>query len=149
MKDLDVSVIDSLILSLPPPPNAETLTLAHIKPLWKVLEQLVHDGKVVTIGISDLDTHQLAELYDWTEVKPSVNQVNLESCCVMPPEMTAFARANDIQLLTHNDPKDLLPKTLQPKILESGIANPDGWKVNWIRNTKHPMLLEFPANIIT
>lgn len=38
-------------------------------------------------------------------MKPAVNQVNLESCCVMPAEMTAFARDHDIQLLTHNDPK--------------------------------------------
>lgn len=39
------------------------------------------------------------------QVKPSSNQFNLASCCVMPPELTAFAKEFDIQLLTHNDPK--------------------------------------------
>lgn len=39
------------------------------------------------------------------QVKPSSNQVNLASCCVMPPDLTAFAKEFDIQLLTHNDPK--------------------------------------------
>lgn len=41
----------------------------------------------------------------WYQVKPSSNQVNLASCCVMPPDLTAFAKEFDIQLLTHNDPK--------------------------------------------
>lgn len=39
------------------------------------------------------------------QVKPSSNQVNLASCCVMPPDLTAFAKEFDIQLLTHSDPK--------------------------------------------
>ena len=39
------------------------------------------------------------------QVKPNSNQVNLASCCVMPPDLTAFAKQFDIQLLTHNDPK--------------------------------------------
>lgn len=39
------------------------------------------------------------------QVKPSSNQVNLASCCVMPPDLTAFAKEFDIQLLTHSDAK--------------------------------------------
>ena len=38
-------------------------------------------------------------------MKPEIVQINLEVCCVVPPELASFARANDIQLLTHNDPK--------------------------------------------
>lgn len=41
----------------------------------------------------------------FVQVKPSSNQVNLASCCVMPPDLTAFAKEFDIQLLTHNDSK--------------------------------------------
>lgn len=44
-------------------------------------------------------------LFHAMQVKPSSNQVNLASCCVMPPDLTAFAKEFDIQLLTHNDPK--------------------------------------------
>lgn len=48
------------------------------------------------------------------QVKPSSNQVNLASCCVMPPDLTAFAKQFDIQLLTHNDPKGkVLPDKLK------------------------------------
>lgn len=38
------------------------------------------------------------------QVKPSVAQVNLDVCCVVPPEMQEFTKDHEIQLLTHNDP---------------------------------------------
>ncbi|XP_054713827.1 glutamate--cysteine ligase regulatory subunit-like [Uloborus diversus] len=129
MDDLDVSCIDSMILSVP---QLEKFDLNDIKPLWTELERWVQEEKLLTIGISDLDTDQLAELYHWTQVKPSVNQVNLESCCVMPPEMTAFAKDNDIQLFTHNDPKVLLPREMLLKILEPAVSEPEKWKADWI-----------------
>ncbi|GFW69578.1 glutamate--cysteine ligase regulatory subunit [Trichonephila clavipes] len=103
MNALDISVIDSLILALPPPSNEEKFNLEKMKPLWTELENFLIQGKCVTLGMSDLDAPELAELYEWTEIKPSVNQVNIESCCVMPPELIAFAKEHDIQLLTHND----------------------------------------------
>ncbi|XP_071040511.1 glutamate--cysteine ligase regulatory subunit isoform X2 [Parasteatoda tepidariorum] len=132
METLGIQMIDSLILSLPALSNDEIFDLNNIKPLWIELENLVAEGKIVTIGISDLDTKELTTLYEWTQVKPSVNQVNLESCCVMPTEMIAFAKENDIQLLTHNDPKVLLPNEMFKKILEPGVKNPDEWKRAWI-----------------
>lgn len=132
MEELGITVIDSFILSLPPLTSDEKLTLDHIKPLWIELEKLVKDSKILTIGVSDLDTSELVELYNWTQVKPSVNQVNLDSCCVMPPEMTAFARDNDIQLLTHNDPKVLLSKDMLQKVLEPAIPSAAEWKISYI-----------------
>ncbi|KAG8190584.1 hypothetical protein JTE90_014060 [Oedothorax gibbosus] len=131
MSDLDITIIDSLVLALPPFKDG-SFSLGPVKPLWSELEKLVKDGKVVTIGISDLDANELAELYNWTEIKPSVNQVNLESCCVMPPELIAFAKEKDIQLLTHNDSKILLPDTMFHKILEPAVPTPKEWKINWI-----------------
>jgi len=38
------------------------------------------------------------------QVKPSINQVNLTTCCVIPQDLKDFANENDIELLTHNDP---------------------------------------------
>lgn len=69
MTDLGVTVIDSLVLALPPLKEEDSFSLDPIKPLWSELEKLVNDGKVVTIGISDLDALELAELYNWTEVR--------------------------------------------------------------------------------
>lgn len=53
--------------------------------------------------------HSLTTYLLMYQVKPSSNQVNLASCCVMPPDLTAFAKEFDIQLLTHNDPKGEIP----------------------------------------
>ncbi|GIX68786.1 glutamate--cysteine ligase regulatory subunit [Caerostris darwini] len=132
MKHLDINLVDSVILTLPPLSNEEKFNLEKVKPLWNELENFVHEGKFVTIGVSDLDTPELAELYQWTEVKPSVNQVNIESCCVMPPELIAFAKEHDIQLLTHNDSKVLLPDSMLQQILEPAIATLENWKIMWI-----------------
>ncbi|XP_013785995.1 glutamate--cysteine ligase regulatory subunit-like isoform X1 [Limulus polyphemus] len=134
MNNLGVTLVDSLILAFPTLPAPQKLTLLHIQPVWKILEDLVRNERVVTIGVSDLDSDQLRDLYEWAKIKPSVNQVNLESCCVMPPEMTSFARENDIQLLTHNDPKVLLPPEHVHQVIGHVVVADDRqkWKPSWI-----------------
>jgi len=36
--------------------------------------------------------------------KPNIVQINLATCCVVPPALETFTKENDIQLLTHSDP---------------------------------------------
>uniref|UniRef100_T1J7Y0 GCS light chain n=1 Tax=Strigamia maritima TaxID=126957 RepID=T1J7Y0_STRMM len=133
LQELRVDFLESVIVSFPSPPN-EPLELHHIKPLWNVLERYIDSGQIVTIGVSDLDTELLIALYAWATIKPSINQVNLASCCVMPQEMTAFAKENDIQLLTHNDPKDILPLDVCSGILRSSgcFLDSEAWAPLWI-----------------
>lgn len=38
------------------------------------------------------------------QVKPNIVQINLATCCVVPPALQEFTKENDIQLLTHSDP---------------------------------------------
>ncbi|KAJ7410442.1 deoxynucleotidyltransferase terminal interacting protein 2 [Willisornis vidua] len=102
---LGVAQLDSVIIAPPPLEDGTTLSLEYLQPYWQELESLVQNKKIVAIGTSDLDKTLLEQLYLWAQVKPSSNQVNLASCCVMPPDLTAFAKEFDIQLLTHNDPK--------------------------------------------
>ncbi|KAJ0065125.1 hypothetical protein NL108_005603, partial [Boleophthalmus pectinirostris] len=102
---LAVSQLDSVIIAPPGPPEGDTQTLAHLQPVWEELEALVQNHQIAAIGTSDLDKDLLEQLYNWAQIKPSSNQVNLASCCVMPPDLTAFAKEFDIQLLTHNDSK--------------------------------------------
>ncbi|ELV11962.1 Retinal-specific ATP-binding cassette transporter [Tupaia chinensis] len=64
------------------------------------------------------------------QVKPNSNQVNLASCCVMPPDLTAFAKQFDIQLLTHNDPKELLSEASFQEALQESI--PDIEAQEWV-----------------
>ena len=147
LKQLNIKSIDSLIISLP---NKDTkLSLDDIKPFWKCAENIVDHGKAVQLGISDLDTTQLQQLYDWAEkTKPTTNQVNLDACCVIPPEMSAFAKQNNIQLLTHNDPKgmfllildkpmtlffsEFLPEERFRQLLSQLVSEPNQWKRGWI-----------------
>ncbi|KAM4659080.1 glutamate--cysteine ligase regulatory subunit isoform 13-T14 [Amazona ochrocephala] len=103
---LGVAQLDSVIIAPPPVEDGTSFSLEYLQPYWQELENLVQNNKIVAIGTSDLDKTLLEQLYLWAQVKPSSNQVNLASCCVMPPDLTAFAKQFDIQLLTHNDPKD-------------------------------------------
>ena len=102
-EQLSVDEIDSLTLSFTPDEQQTSLEL--IKPLWSVLES---KAELLEIGVSDLNTTELIDLFNGaTKIKPHFNQINLESCCTVPAEMAEFAKANEIKLLTHNDPRGM------------------------------------------
>lgn len=155
MDELAIDVIDSLTLSLPPSLTKGSIEL--IKPIWSCAVKNVRLGKVKDVGVSDLNTDQLKELYTWAEeIKPSTNQINLDACCVIPPEMNEFAQSKDIRLLTHNDPRgknfrndcampysmtnhsfntltDFVPlDKLQTLLGEAGFENPEAWQRLWV-----------------
>uniref|UniRef100_A0A8C0WVL4 Glutamate--cysteine ligase regulatory subunit n=1 Tax=Castor canadensis TaxID=51338 RepID=A0A8C0WVL4_CASCN len=115
---LGVAQLDSVIIASPPIEDGVNLSLEHLH------------KKIVAIGTSDLDKTQLEQLYQWAQVKPNSNQVNLASCCVMPPDLTAFAKQFDIQLLTHNDPKELLSEATFQEALRESI--PDIQAQEWV-----------------
>ena len=77
-------------------------------------QQLAH-----SLGLSDIETQAFIELHNAARIKPEAIQINLESCCVVPPELVTFTRENNIQLLTHNDPINILPTETLKSILPS------------------------------
>lgn len=101
---LSINEIDSLTLSFTPDEQQTNLEL--IKPLWSVLESKAKE-ELLEIGVSDLNTQELISLFNngSNKVKPMFNQINLDSCCTIPPKMSEFAKQNNIRLLTHNDPR--------------------------------------------
>ncbi|XP_034035620.1 glutamate--cysteine ligase regulatory subunit [Thalassophryne amazonica] len=131
---LGVLQLDSVIIAPPGLSEDNSQTLAHLQPAWEELEALVRSQRIAAIGTSDLDKDLLEQLYNWSQVKPSSNQVNLASCCVMPPDLTAFAKEFDIQLLTHNDPKELMPAAMFQEAMQEGM--PDlvvtNWRLEWV-----------------
>ncbi|XP_029906237.1 glutamate--cysteine ligase regulatory subunit [Myripristis murdjan] len=131
---LAVSQLDSVIIAPPGLLEGDSQTLTHLQPAWEELEALVRSQRIAAIGTSDLDKDLLEQLYNWAQVKPSSNQVNLASCCVMPPDLTAFAKEFDIQLLTHNDPKELMSAaTFQEAVQESTQdLNVADWRLQWV-----------------
>ncbi|PVD22515.1 hypothetical protein C0Q70_18329 [Pomacea canaliculata] len=134
MEDLKVSFVETVLLSISMFNTEEEITVEQLKPYWKVLEKMVQEEKVLSIGVSDLDKTKLAELYEWAKVKPSTDQVNLASCCVMPKELTEYAKLVDVQLLTHNDPTELLPASKLQEAIRMCSTEPDsvGWVGQWV-----------------
>ena len=83
LSELGLSSVDNLILSFPPC-SEDDLTLARMQPVWREMEQLSTTGVARSIGVADLFKDQLKELYDWSTVKPTIDQVNLAHCCTIP-----------------------------------------------------------------
>lgn len=129
---LNTDYLDSLIIAIQSSDGTK-LPMDKIKSIWKCTEK-IGINKVKDFGMSDLDTDQLAELYQSAkQIKPSSNQINLESCCVIPPEMRDFAQNNNIKLLTHNDPRDFLSTEKFNQIISCcGIEDVQNWSRFWI-----------------
>ncbi|XP_063991194.1 glutamate--cysteine ligase regulatory subunit [Diachasmimorpha longicaudata] len=108
-KIFDTDRIETLILAYGEAKNTES-ELAQLQRLWPVVETYVNDGKICHVGFSNVDTELFIKLYEWATVRPSIVQINLASCCVVPPALQTFTKEHDVQLLTHNDPYQLLGK---------------------------------------
>ncbi|XP_062891782.1 glutamate--cysteine ligase regulatory subunit-like isoform X2 [Mobula hypostoma] len=132
--ELRVSQLDSVILALPQLPGEKVHSLEDLLPPWEELESLVQEQMVTSIGVSDMDREMLEAFCLNVQVQPSSCQVNLASCCVIPPELTEFARENGIQLLTHNDPADILPAEMLQEALSAKLQDPviSEWVPTWI-----------------
>lgn len=44
---------------------------------WKAMEELYKSGKIKAIGVSNFDAAQLAKLMSYAEIKPAVNQIEM------------------------------------------------------------------------
>ncbi|KAL3288176.1 hypothetical protein HHI36_002627 [Cryptolaemus montrouzieri] len=104
---LNVASVSNVIIAFGEKKN----DVSEIKSVWTALEDYVLQNKISKIGIADLEEEPFRALYDWATVKPSIIQINLSTCCVVSPTLQAFCKDNEIQLLTHSDPTDILPKS--------------------------------------
>ncbi|XP_034943940.1 glutamate--cysteine ligase regulatory subunit [Chelonus insularis] len=100
--------------------------LQSLQQLWSVMEEFFNAGKVLSGGVSNVDTTVFMQLYEWANVKPTIVQINLLMCCVVPPTLQAFTQEHDIQLLTHNDPNQLLNRN---SVIDIFGANAD---LKWV-----------------
>lgn len=69
MSELEVSSLETVILSVP----QQHRKLEDLQTVWRALEELVESEKVFSLGISDLSTTQLEELYNWALVRVAEN----------------------------------------------------------------------------
>lgn len=84
---LGVDQIDLLILHQPMPQHFDRTVEAY-----RALEQLLTDGRVRAIGVSNFMPHHLAALRDRSQVVPAVNQVELHPYFTQPAVQAADAQ---------------------------------------------------------
>lgn len=87
---------------------------------WRTLEKLHGDGLVSKLGIAEFGCTRLEKFLPQTKVKPSVDQINVRDCCVVPKPLILYAKQQQIELLTHNDCTNVLPRGTLREILGSG-----------------------------
>lgn len=87
---------------------------------WRALEQLHADGLALQIGVSEFGSERLAKFLPGTMTRPSVDQINLRDCCVVPKSLILYAKEQNIELLTHNDCTNILSTGTVRELLGSG-----------------------------
>ncbi|KAL1963100.1 hypothetical protein VTN77DRAFT_8746 [Rasamsonia byssochlamydoides] len=87
---------------------------------WHTLESLQENGKIAQLGVAEFGTDRLAKFLPHTRVRPSVDQINVKDCCVVPKSLILYAKQEGIQLLTHNDCTDILPRGTTRELLGPG-----------------------------
>lgn len=115
---LCTETIESLVIAYKSAESPEDM-LSSLKKIWAVIEEYVRANKLFSVGLSDINTNTFIELFQWADIKPNIVQINLATCCVVPPALQEFTKENDIQLLTHSDPCQILPQEVLENIFGS------------------------------
>ena len=76
---------------------------------WQVLETLHEKGTIAQLGLSEFSSNRLEKFLPEVKIRPSVDQINVKDCCVVPKTLIMYAKEHNIELLTHADCTDILP----------------------------------------
>ncbi|KAF8980882.1 serine/threonine protein kinase [Entomortierella lignicola] len=91
-------------------------------PVWERLSELRKSGKIARLGVAEFSKQQLEILKAAAVAKgvavPEINQVNLHDCCVLPKDLIEYTKAEGIELLTHGDSTNILPKSTLASLLQ-------------------------------
>ena len=110
-EDEDESLVDDC---------AEAQRFEDMVGTWQALEKLHSDKVVAQIGVAEFGDERLKRFLPRTSVRPSVDQINVKDCCVVPKSLILYAKEEKIELLTHNDCTDILPKGTIRQLLGPG-----------------------------
>ncbi|MCJ1484490.1 hypothetical protein MMC06_004661 [Schaereria dolodes] len=99
---------------------------------WRALEALHAKDVVAQIGLAEFGSERLKKFLPRTKIRPSVDQINVRDCCVVPKDLILYAKQEKIELLTHNDCTNILPGGTVRELLGRGdkgagvLARSDG-----------------------
>lgn len=146
LDEIGADQIDTLVIKLPDKIfNQEELPKDLVLPLWSAVQENIKNKRVITAGLCDFNAKNLEQLVNALQdknEKPTINQVNLTSCCKMPEDLVEYAKINNIQLTTHIDPKEILTvDNLETNIRKNTHQyDSHGWMHTWI--ARYTLLLK-------
>lgn len=94
-EDLQVDYLDMYMLHWPRPVRYHDNYIEKNRESWKAMEDLLKDGKIKTIAVSNFKEHHLNELLEHANIKPSVNQIEFHPSCIQT-EVREFCEKNQI-----------------------------------------------------
>jgi glutamate--cysteine ligase regulatory subunit len=120
-KELGIQTIDLLLVSFPgmsfegnceweaDKMNAQQGNMEDEVATWAIVEALHEQGLVKRLGVAEFGSEKLHAFIKRTKVPPVVDQINLKSCCNVPPPLKKLAVEASIELNVHTDSTDILP----------------------------------------
>ncbi|CEI62638.1 hypothetical protein FVEN_g5167 [Fusarium venenatum] len=148
LKNLGVGYLDLYLIHWSCPRDADNPAVCYedwdIVDTWMEMEELLHTGKVLNIGVSNFGIQQLEKLLKsrWTEIVPAVNQIELHPCNPSP-KLVAYCASRDTHTEGYSclgsgrsalyrnetliDIAEANEKTVQQVLLQWGIEK--GWGV--------------------
>lgn len=118
LKRLKLSYLDLVLVHWPgvakAPPNDPKNKKMRAE-TWQELEQLVSQGKIKAIGVSNYTQNHLEDLLTYATMKPTVNQVEFHPMCFQK-QLLSFCKTNSIYLQAYSS-------------LGSSQSKPPGWTV--------------------
>ncbi len=87
---------------------------------WRTLEALHAKGTIAQLGLAEFGSERLQRFLPRTKVRPSVDQINVRDCCVVPKSLILYAKQEGIELLTHNDCTNILSRGTVRELLGLG-----------------------------
>ena len=105
LQDLNLSHLDLYLIHWPVVWKRGTLmqpdNSASIAECWRAMEQLVEDGLVKAIGVSNFTEKELCELLKTAKIKPAVNQIEVHPR-LPQDELVAYCQRNDICITAYS-----------------------------------------------
>ncbi|KAL8683210.1 MAG: hypothetical protein Q9186_000822 [Xanthomendoza sp. 1 TL-2023] len=138
LQELSVDSIDLLIVSFPgvsfdtdseektggcgsnKVQATESELLDAIIDVWQAVEMLQTNGVVTKTGVAEFGQERLQEFLPKTSRRPTVNQINVRDACVVPESIMQFAKQESLELLTHSDCTNILPRGTLRDLLGDG-----------------------------